>query len=354
MVHKIGYIGFGSSASGYHYNATLRDDNNFEAVAVYDIKESQRELARSLGLTTFDDLQEFLDSKLFDFVVVATPNNHHFDMCCAALEAGYDVLCEKPIAPTFAEAKIMYETAKRLGKLLLVQQNKRYDKDFLMVRNAIYENLIGNPYQFETRIQTAGNGCPTGWKGFEDHGGGMLLDEGVDLIDQMIYLIDEPVKDVYAKLHNVNNKEVDAYINLVLTFKSGLKVIADANSFACYGLPRFAFYGGDGAILIDGDVAKVRRLKNKEYYETAWEAYPDGEHTIYRRMKDIRSAGFEEINLNERYPEIVQDYGAYYQHLEQVLDRVEYPIVTREQVLEVLKIIDAARESNRTGEVVHI
>ena len=355
MLHKVGYIGFGGLGSGYHYNVTLREDINFEAVAVFDVRKSQRELAESRGLKAFDNLQDFLDSKLFDFVIIATPNNHHCRMACAALEAGYDVLCEKPIAMSLAEAEKMYETAEKCGKLLIVHQNRRFDKNFLIVKQAIYEGLIGNPYQLETREQFAGVGCPRGWRGFEDHGGGMLYDWGVHLIDQMMYLIEEPVKDVYCKLHKINNKEVDAYVNITLTFKSGIKVIADVNPFACIPLPRFACYGDMGAILVDKEGnAKLNKLKDKEFYETAWEAYPDGKNIVYRRMRDVRSSGFEMIDLNERYPDIVQDWGVFYQRLEGVLDRTEYPIVRKEEVLNVLRVIEACFESAKTGEVVHL
>ena len=94
----MGIIGYGGMTTGYHHDTTKRDDVPMETVAAYDINPARVEHARSRGLVGFDNLQEFLDSKLFYFVLVGTSNNFHCEMVCKALEAGYNVMSEKPVA----------------------------------------------------------------------------------------------------------------------------------------------------------------------------------------------------------------------------------------------------------------
>ena len=124
-MYKIGLIGFGGIASGYHYNTYQREDVPFELAGVYDLRESQRNLARERGVRTFDTLQEFLDSRLFDFVVIAVSNNNHCPLACAALNAGYNVMVEKPAALSCEEIQLMIDTAKKAGRIFTVHHNRR-------------------------------------------------------------------------------------------------------------------------------------------------------------------------------------------------------------------------------------
>ena len=102
-MHKIGLIGYGSIASGYHTDTFKREDVPFELAAVFDIRESQRNLAAERGYKVFDNLKDFLDSRLFEMVTIAVPNNNHCPIAIACLEAGYHVMVEKPAALSCAE-----------------------------------------------------------------------------------------------------------------------------------------------------------------------------------------------------------------------------------------------------------
>ena len=125
MNYRIGYIGFGGMAEGYHYATALREDVPFTPTAVYDINPERRALAESKGMKAFDNLRDFLDSRLFDFVLVATSNQFHCPMTCAALEAGYNVMSEKPVAMSSAEIEKMIaamQPAKKRAKKVAVKK----------------------------------------------------------------------------------------------------------------------------------------------------------------------------------------------------------------------------------------
>ena len=121
-------------AGGYHYDTAMRDDVPFAPAAVFDIDPERRALTESRGLRAFTNLRDFLDSRLFDFVVVATSNQFHCPYTSAALSAGYDVMCEKPAGLSSGEILQMIAAAEKSGRLLTFHQNRRVDRDFLMVR----------------------------------------------------------------------------------------------------------------------------------------------------------------------------------------------------------------------------
>lgn len=112
----------------------------------------KRAIAESRGLRAFDNLKDFLDSKLFDLVVVATSNQFHCPYTCAALDAGYNVLCEKPAGLSSGEIEKMIDTAKKSGKLLTFHQNRRVDRDLLIVKEALEKFDIGRIFTVENRV----------------------------------------------------------------------------------------------------------------------------------------------------------------------------------------------------------
>lgn len=350
MQHKIGYIGFGGMAGGYHYETACRDDVPFDPVAVYDINPDRRAYAESKGLKVFDNLGDFLDSHLFDFVLVATSNQYHCPMTCAALEAGYNVMSEKPVAMNSGEIEKMIATAKKAGKMFTVHQNRRWDRDFMIVKQAIENGDIGKPYMLEDRVHSYdGTGNMNGWRGFKDHGGGMLVDWGVHMLDQTLYLVQEPVKSVSATILRFNSEEVDDYSKVIITFESGLVAQVEANTYSPVALPKWVAYGDRGALIVpdfDGRNAKVRRIKKGEFvYGEAMAYAPD--HVYMRPQRTYKVDEWEEFPIP--HSEIPQDWASLYKNVGAALDGTEELIVKPEQVLRCYKVIEAAEKSAAEG-----
>ncbi len=194
MVHKLGIIGYGGMATWHHKNSERV--GNLEVVAAYDIDPIRVNAAREAGLTGYDTLEEFLADKSFDMVLVATPNNFHKEMSVKAMDSGRHVICEKPVAMSCEELSDMIEASKRNNVIFTVHQNRRWDKDYKIVCKAIEDGMLGKPYSIESRVHGQ-NGVMHGWRAYKVAGGGMLLDWGVHLIDQIMYFIKEPVTEVY-------------------------------------------------------------------------------------------------------------------------------------------------------------
>ena len=351
MGYKMGIIGYGGMASGYHVGTTKRDDVDMETVAAFDINPARVEEARNNGLIGFDNLDEFLNSKLFDFVLVATSNNYHCDMVCAALEAGYHAMSEKPVAMNSAEVEKMIATAEKCGKMFTVHHNRRWDRDFMVAKKVIEDGVIGKPYMIESKIHSGpdSGGSMGGWRGYKDHGGGMFLDWGIHAMDQMLYLIQEPVKSVYATVRNIKDDEVDDYAKVSITFESGLVAQVEVATFTPVRLPRWFVLGDEGAFTVDeisSQKAKVRHtVEGSKWVEYETNVYP--EYTMAKRNQKSYKPVFENIEAPEE--NLAQDWAELYKNIVNSLDGKEELIVKPEQVLRCYKVMEAAFESSKTG-----
>lgn len=343
-MHKLGIIGYGGMAN-WHHQSIKANFSDLEAVAAYDIDPARLELARKNGLQAFETAEEFLASRLFDIVLVATPNNFHCEYVCRALEAGYNVVCEKPVAMSVAELDKMDATAKRTGHLFSVHQNRRWDQDYRIMKEAYDTGLIGKPFTIESRVHGQG-GMVHGWREFKVAGGGMVFDWGVHLIDQLLDMIDSKVVSVYANLHSVRTPEVDDYFKLVFRFENGITAQVEVGTFNLVQLPRWYACGDGGAIVINdwdcnGKIIHTRdTVMNWEPVVVQTKAGPT--RTMAPRPADT----LEELPL----PKVETSWCSYYRNIMDTIDGKAELIVTIPSVRRVLQLIEACFESDAEGE----
>ena len=343
-MHKLGIIGYGGMASNYHHETANRKDVPIEAVAAYDINPERVELAKSRGLKGFNNLSEFL-AEDFDFCLVATSNNFHCEMACAALNAGKNVMVEKPCAMSSGEIQTMIDCAKKNNRLFTVHHNRRWDRDFMIVKKAFDDGVLKEPYMIESRIHGNG-GSMRGWRSQPDHGGGMLLDWGIHAMDQMLYLIQEPVKTVSATIKNITTEEVDDYAKVILGFERGLTAMVEVATFAILPLPRWSVYCKDGALELQSisvENGKLRKVVDPHYEPSDILVYShDG--VAHRTEQDFKCTFEDSTYPTEALP---QDLAALYKNVIAALDGKEELIVKPEQVLRCFKVIEAAFKSSR-------
>lgn len=347
MAHKMGIIGYGGMAGWHHDNS--RRVEGLEISAAYDIDPERMRVAREKGLKTFDTLEEFLSKGDFDMVLVATPNNFHKDGAIAAMNTGRHVVCEKPVAMSSQELQEMIEASERNGVLFTVHQNRRWDKDFNIIRKVIGNGMVGKPYTIESRVHGSG-GVIHGWRAYKVSGGGMLLDWGVHLIDQIMYMVPEKVTSVFARLHNIRTPEVDDYFKMVMVFESGLSAQIEVGTYCLKTLPRWYVNGDLGSVYIDGwdctgGVMHAKKLA------TEW--VPEIVHTAAgptRTMAPRPKEAIEELPL----PDIKTDWADYYRNVIAVLDKKEELIVKPSEVMRVFKVMEAGFQSAEAGSAVGV
>lgn len=348
MDHKLGIIGFGGMGN-HHFKHVTQEIGRLEVKGVYDIKEEPREKARELGLVAYDSAEALLADKEIDLVLVSTPNNWHKYYVEAALRAGKNVVCEKPVMMNSRELEEVIAVAKESGKVFTIHQNRRWDRDYLLVKRELESGRIGMPFFIESRVQGA-RGIPGDWRCTKVAGGGMMLDWGVHLIDQMLMLFDCPVTEVYANVLNIKYRDpqndVDDNIKVHLKFKNGVCATVEVGTYNMIALPRWYVCGDKGTMKIDdwGSGADIVYAKD---VEMVWE-----NSIIYTAAGPTRTmAPRPKETVEERHVDIDAKKSVYLFY-ENVLDTIEGKaelIVRPDQAMRSMKVMEAAFRSSEQG-----
>ena len=200
MKIKVAIISCGMIANSAHIPA-YKFFEDFEICAVCDINEkAARETAEKHNIKKYyTDADEMLKVEKPDLVSVCVPNMLHKEYTLKALNAGANVICEKPLAVTYADAKEMFDLAEEKNKLLVACQSMRFTPDRLATKKLLEENKTEIYYGEFSRIRR--RGTPT-WGTFhikEKNGGGCFIDIGVHMLDALIWLAGNPqIKEVIA------------------------------------------------------------------------------------------------------------------------------------------------------------
>lgn len=190
---RIGIVGCGGIANGKHLPAIKRN-GNYEIVAFCDIIKERAEKAKkdygTEDARVYTDYNELVKEEL-DAVYVLTPNKSHSDISIAAMKAGKHVMCEKPMAKSYADALKMIETAKETGKLLTIGYQNRYRQDSLYLKKSCENGDLGEIYYGKAHAIRR-RAVPT-WGVFlneEEQGGGPLIDIGTHALDLTLWMMD--------------------------------------------------------------------------------------------------------------------------------------------------------------------
>ena len=265
MKKKFAVVGYGGMGS-WHVNHALTSDV-VELAGIYDIDEKKSELAKSRGIRAYASLDDLINDKDVELVTVAIPNDVHLDTVVRLLNGGKNVICEKPVALSSAQLEEMISAAEKNDKLFTVHQNRRFDVDYLAIQKIIDSGDIGKPIRIESRIHGS-RGIPSDWRGTKEHGGGMILDWGIHLIDQlMLAYRGEEIDTINCTVTNITNKEVDDGCYLTITFKSGAVAFVEVGTYNFIPLPRFYMKAEKGTAIITDWREKAKVVKCKYWHE---------------------------------------------------------------------------------------
>ena len=248
MKKNFAVVGFGGMGS-WHVNHALKSDV-LNLCGIYDIDEKKSLLAKEKGIYAYSSLEELLDDKRVELVTVAIPNDVHLETVVKLLRAGKNVICEKPVALSTEDYQKMLEACKESGKLFTVHQNRRWDVDYLAMQAIADSGEIGKPLRIESRIHGS-RGIPSDWRCQKAHGGGMVLDWGVHLIDQLMLIYkDEKIDTINCVETHITNNEVDDGFYLTITFESGAVAFVEVGTYNFLPLPRFYMKAQNGTAII--------------------------------------------------------------------------------------------------------
>src|SRR5215472_10942930 len=192
---RIGVIGCGAISTLKHFPALAKLKHRVELIGFCDIFEERASKALHQygdpGAKVYADYRRLLEDKTIDVVYVLTPNVAHSPVTVDSLNAGKHVLCEKPMAASYAEAQRMLEASRLTGKKLTIGYQNRFRRDMQLLHRACHENDLGEIY-FARAHAIRRKGVPT-WGVFSDkskQGGGPLIDLGSHVLDLTLWCMD--------------------------------------------------------------------------------------------------------------------------------------------------------------------
>ena len=221
---KMGIIGWGGMGH-FHHKLVTEKIARMEVKGAYDINPEKNKDMEERGIIAYETADALLQDPEIDLVLLSVPNNFHKEYAIRALKAGKHV------------------------KIFTVHQNRRWDRDFLIVKDIYDKGTIGKPFFIESRVQGA-RGIPGDWRCTKVAGGGMMLDWGVHLIDQLLFMIDSPVVEVYAQVLNLKYEEVDDNFKLMMKFENGINALIEIGTHHFTVLPRWYINCDAGSMTI--------------------------------------------------------------------------------------------------------
>lgn len=344
-VYNLGIIGYGGMASYHHSELEKSNQVRVKPYGVFDVDPKRLEVAEEKGLKAYKTMEDLLNDKNIDIVLVATTNEVHKEISIKALKAGKHVLCEKPVTLASSELLDIIDVANETGKVFTVNQNRRTNKDFVLMRRQVESGILGDVYVIESRVEGS-RGMPKGWRTIKELGGGMMLDWGVHLIDQLMYMIDQKVINVFCKMYSIEYPEVDDNFRLTMEFESGLTAHIEVSTNNYITHPRWYVLGKKGTLQIDSWDCKgeIVRCIDKE---NSWE-----EEIVYTKagptktMAPRRENSVERIAISEPL-DVVDSLTVVYDGLVNAIEGGKLTI-TPQQALRVMKVMEAAFQSHQT------
>lgn len=337
MSESVGIIGYGRI--GAEHARWIASAGGIVA-GVADPTPARREQAERGGYTTYSDVQTLLRQCDAPIILVASPTAMHAEQATAALTAGRHVMVEKPIALDPPTTRRLADLAEQQRRVISVFHNRRWDPDFLAVRNAVESGMFGRVINVESRIgQFASCVGPAAreyrpnWRNERDFGGGGLFDWGSHLLDQLwqLMLPARPIA-VFAQLRgNLWSSDCDDFARVCVNFDTGAVGMVEINTTTTRPLPRWHIDGtagsADSPFSLDFDVRTWAKL-------------------------NFTSPGAGSTPLPPGNPGM--DEPAIWRGFLDACRNDSDPPVTIQSVLPTMALLDAARKSSELGRVVEI
>ena len=340
-------VGFGGMGS-QHAKMLGSVSDVFRLAGIYDIREERQQYAAKLGLSPFASYEELLASPDVDVVLIATPNHLHRPLSIQALQAGKHVICKKPAMLNAEELEDVLAVARKSGRVFVVHQNRRWDDDFRAVKQVLKGNSLGKVFTIESRIMGS-QGIPGDWRTKREFGGGMLLDWGIHLTDQLLWMVPGRLNRIYCKLGHILGGECDDSVKLFLSFENGIEALVEVATWNMEALPRWYVAGMGGTLTIRDLWCSESRLTRLKQTGGATVRPVDAGKGITKTLapRDPATLEIGEVSLT------AYDVCDFYRNVATAIRGEANLIVAPEESLRVMRVMDAARRSAELDVVIH-
>lgn len=344
----VGIVGYGPFGGMGHYHGKAANDvAGLSLVAVVDRDAERRKAAEFEfpNIRTYKTIEELVEDGEVDICVVATPPVSHAEISKYLLEQGKHVICEKPMCLTSVEANELIEIAKTTGKMLTINQNRRWDRDFRALYRAVKENKLGEIFNIETFVGGFEHPCRA-WHSEETISGGAIYDWGSHHIDWIVQLYGSAPNKVSATSHkrvwhDVTNVD---QIKVHLLWDDGREAEFFQSDIAALRKPKFFVQGTKGTVR--GNYRPIIK-ENVEFpfgYEEHEYHHAEAPATL---LLSRYESGYGLVE--ETLPPAKAQPFAFHQNVANHLLLGEPLRVTPKEAAEVIAILEAAQLSSISG-----
>ncbi|KAF0130941.1 MAG: dehydrogenase [Bacteroidetes bacterium] len=338
-------VGFGLSGKVFH-TPYIQQHPGFELYSIVSKgNEAQKKYPKTIVFPHYEDV---INDPAIDLVVLCTPHNLHVSQAIEAMQAGKDVVIEKPVALTSSDILLLIEESKKTKRQFFPYHNRRWDGDFLTVKQLIRDGYLGSVHDYESRFDRFSPSVSRAEWRYSDHSaGGTLFDLGPHLIDQAIHLFGKPDM-VHCLLfrqrpESKSNDGFDLrllYPNRVVTLKAGVFVKSPG--------PRFLIHGTEGSFIKYGLDVQESRLKRG--------VLPDSKIIGKEpaNMHGILLSPHYDPSEAKKFPTLNGNYMKFYDGVYEALKHKTPHEVSQEDALLVIKVIEAAVKSNENQQHIQL
>ena len=342
---NVGLVGFGMAAQVFHAPLIhASTDLRLTHIVQRQGDQAERTYPPAKVIRSVDAL---LADDSIQLVVVATPNTSHFDIARRALEAGKHVVVDKPFTITSNDADELIKLSRTRNRVLSAFQNRRWDGDFLTVKQILHQKLLGRLVEFESRFDRFRPAPkPGAWRDQALPGSGILFDLGSHLIDQAVVLFGRPA-GIYAEVRRQRDGVVsDDNFELHLEYPQ-LKVTLKAGMLVCEPSPRFVLYGTEGSFVKYGLDPQEGALKQGgSPARPNWGAEPESAWGTHTSCDGTMTRG--------KYPTLSGCYPEYYKNVYCAITGQEELVVKPEQARDVIRLIEFAQQSTAERRMISV
>lgn len=338
---KVGLCAFGMSGKVFHAPFLKEHPGFFMSAVVERSKNDSKE--KYPETTIYRSVKEMLQNADIELVVVNTPVQTHFEYAKMALEAGKNVIVEKPFTVDVTEAEELVKLAEEKGLFVSVYQNRRFDRDFLQVQKILNDGKLGTMKEVEIRFDRFRTE-PSGKQHKEnpiEAGSGSLHDLGAHLVDQAVQLFGYPEK-LFADVFSMKGSEfANDYFEILLYYRDNLRVRMKSTVFSKEAHYAYILHGSKGSFL--------QERSDDQENELVAGIIPEYGENWTLPLKDADGI-LNFLNANSETERVLtsSEPGNYMNYYQAIYEHIVfgYPLPSPgKEVVQNMKIIDAALES---------
>ena len=342
---KTGIASYGLSGRVFHA-PFIETNDAFELSTICERSknEASKKYPHVKIVRSFADL---IADETLELIIVNTPDVTHYDYCRTALEAGKHVIVEKPFVFTVAEGEELIRLAAEKGRMLTVFQNRRWDGDFMTIRNIVSKNRLGKIVEYRAAFQRFRPQIADTWKERTDKFVGIVYNLGPHLVDQALCLFGKPT-GVFAQIKKQRlGSQIDDFCHIILLYTE-LQVTLTAGMLMKEPIASFVLHGTNGSFIKQGIDPQEDQLRSGMWVTDADYGFDKPENygtlTLDKNSETTKET-IETLQGNYKY---------YFDAVADSIRNQTAPPVSPTENLLVIQILEAAYQSNAENRVINL